>query len=392
MSKYSLDLSELMDEEVRSIRSGDYFLTLYIPSREYFKEELGKRIQSQARKVLRANKKIADFSETHQKVIEKILKEYSKLEIIPKGIAFFVRFSAKEQLGHGAEKEVVKMIKMVSLNKEPIKSAYLGKTFELDQLTWVNNTSVEALVLKLDKDMASIYELGNEGVRLLKEIKREMETVRSKEYLGVYTPNKFKKGYFGVASNKVDRELEQAQAEFSRRIVEEMQKDENLQTNYEYLVVFYTEYWREMLETLKQDFKIKLSQLTPLYVSKNLQSEKEMFEESKKQISSFQKQMKKDMISLAKEDFNNYAEGWRKVIKADRLKKIDTLFIKVDSSKEGYVFKKEFLYTYPVKGSRKVKSIVPWLTKNVLDSSGKLVVIKDDKLMPKTEVMAKLRY
>jgi hypothetical protein len=39
-----------------------------------------------------------------------------------------------------------------------------------------------------------------------------------------------------------------------------------------------------------------------------------------------------------------------------------------------------------------IRSIAPWLVKNVSDSSGRVVVIKDNSIMPDMDVAAKLRY
>lgn len=392
MSKYSVVISDLMNQEASKIKSRDFFLTSYSPSKSYYKNELERRIKSQIRKGLRENAKVAKYSETHQKIISKFLDEFKKVEELGKGIAVFIKFSAEEKLGHGAEEKVVEKIKIVSLDREVKKETYIGKVYDLDQLVWVNNSLTDALIVKLDEDVADVYQLFEGEISKIKEINREMETVRRKEYVGVYSPTSYKKGYFGVASNMVEREKEQAQGEFLNRIVNALKKDEDLQMSYEYLVVFYSGSWRNMIDNFKEEIAKKGMKITPIYIAKNYQDEKEMKREATKKIGAFQRSMKKDLLSLAKEDYNVYVKGWRKVIKADRLKKIDTLFIKDKVKKMGYVYNKEFLYTYPVKGSRKVKSIAPWLVRNVANSSGKLVIINDESLMPNTDVSAKLRY
>ena len=95
---------------------------------------------------------------------------------------------------------------------------------------------------------------------------------------------------------------------------------------------------------------------------------------------------------MAKEKQPLFVQGWSKTAKAARQKKIETLFIKPTVKKRGYLYKKEFIYTYPVEDSRMVKNIAPWIVKNAVDTSGRVVIIKDDGIMPEAEVAAKLRY
>lgn len=392
MGTYSTEITKLLDQEAEKIKSKIYFFTGYFPTKHYTKQQVKKRLKSLILVTFRKHKRLKNFSRLHRHLVDKISRKINKLKDLEKGLAIFVKFNARKQQKGRRDEILDKNTTVIPLAREPKKEAYVGKTFDLDQLVWIDKTALDALIINLNQEMCDFYTLEGTDFKKYTQLKNKFIKEKEDEYLEKFAPTSYEGTYYGTGFDKMARKELKENRRFINQIKTYLKANKGLQIRFDYLIVFYSANFAALIKTFERDLKTILSSFTPICVAKNIQNENLVKQESIKQIKKFQKTIKKDLLQLAKESFNVYAQGWNRVTKADRLKKIDTLFIKATAKRKGYLLKKEFIYTYPVKDSRMVLNIAPWLVRNVVNAGGRVVVIKDNSLMPKAEVAAKLRY
>jgi len=389
MEKYNKQIAKLLDQEAEKIKSNVYFFTAYLPVKSYSKLQTKKRLKSLVLKTLRNHKKLKKFSSLHHYLVKKAFQKINKLDSLKKGLAFF----AKIDLQRGKAYEIRdKNITTFPVSRQPKKEAYIGKTFDLDQLIWIKNTAAYALVVNLERQKCLFYALEGGKLRRLSCLKNKFVKTKEGEYLEKFAPLPKKGILYSTGADKEARRTLKENRRFINNLKLYIKQNKRLKTGFEYLIFFYSESFAELIESFEKYIKTVFPSSTPLFIQKNIQKESRLKRAAIKQIKKFQKTVKKDLLALVKENQPLFVQGWSKTAKAARQKKIETLFIKPTVRKRGYLYKKEFIYTYPIKDSRMVKDIAPWLVKTVVDTSGRVVIIKDDGIMPEVEVAAKLRY
>jgi hypothetical protein len=392
MSTYSTEITKLLDQEAEKIKSSVYFFSAYFPAKHYSKLQLRKRLKSLVLTTFRKHRSLKNFSRLHRRLVEKITHKINRIKELEKGLAIFVKFNARKQQKGRLEEILDENVMIIPLTREPKKETYLGKIFDLDQLIWIDKTAIDALILNLNRQTCDFYTLEGDDFRKYTQLKNKFIKERENEYLEKFAPPSRQGTYYSTGSDKTARAKLEENSKFISQIKEYLKTRRGLQVRFDYLIVFYSANFAGLIKAYERDIKTIFSSFTPIFVAKNIQNENQLKQEALNQIKKLQKTVYTDLLELAKENFNLYAQGWNKVAKADRLKKIDTLFIKPTVKKKGYLLNKEFIYTYPVKDSRMVRNIAPWLVRNVVDASGRIVVIKDSSIMPNEEVVAKLRY
>ena len=392
MSIYTTEVTKLLDQEAEKIKSNEFFFSAYFPAKHYSKLQLRKRLKSLALTTFRKHKNLKNFSRLHRRLVEKITYQINRLKELEKGLAIFVKFNARKQQKGRLDEILDKNVTIIPLAREPKKEAYIGKTFDLDQLVWIDKTAIDALILNLGRQTCDFYTLEGADFSKYTQLKNKFIKEKEGEYLEKFAPLPKQGTYYSTGSDKTARTELKENSKFVSQIKQYLKTNRGFQVRFDYLIVFYSANFAGLIKAFERDIKTIFSSFTPIFVAKNIQNENQVKEEAISQIKKFQKTVKKDLLKLAKEDFNTCAPGWNKVVRADRLKKIDTLFIRPTVKKKGYLLNKEFIYTYPIKDSRMVRNIAPWLVRNVVNASGRIVVIKDGSIMPGEEVAAKLRY
>jgi hypothetical protein len=110
------------------------------------------------------------------------------------------------------------------------------------------------------------------------------------------------------------------------------------------------------------------------------------------EVNKAKKKNKRELIKALKSEPKIFVQGWKEVTDAARLAKVSTLFLHPGLTKKGYLSRPDMIYTYPVKGSMKIKNISPWLVMNVSNKGGDIKIVDSTESLLKNDVSAKLRY
>lgn len=168
----------------------------------------------------------------------------------------------------------------------------------------------------------------------------------------------------GTGSEKAERTYQNGLLLFARKQLERIQKQLDPQIMY----VFFS----QMFEPLNKDITAILSESirTPKIHLEFISSDQFAHLE----ISSGQQPKSNADETPEVTENTKTVSDLHEVTSLLRMGNVDTLYIKSDLDRFGYVTPNTQCYTYPVKGSKKVASIRPWLLKSALDISADIKV------------------
>jgi hypothetical protein len=138
------ELQRLLGVETE-IKSDSYLLSLYFPLENIGRIEAEKHVRSLILETMRSDEKLAGLGKLHQKIAEAIVQKIGNTADLGVGLAIFLQFSA----GESSREQNVGEVNLLALSRRPDREIYVDKTFDLDQLILLTNSTVEALVLSL---------------------------------------------------------------------------------------------------------------------------------------------------------------------------------------------------------------------------------------------------
>ncbi len=385
MSKFDKIIDNLINKEDNKKK----FLSLYFPINDYTKKQAQKRISSLVEKGFKNNKSLNNLSNLHSKVADNLAQEFINLKAVNKGVGIFAEFFVDTK--NKGKKTEIEDVEIVTFARSPKKKIFIGNIYDLDQLVWISNLEIDALVIDLHRKKCLIYLFEENDLELLTSI--ENEFIDFKEPETMYKPPILAdKIFYSPGSNKVEKEKQKENRFFLNAILEEIQENKQLRQKFRYLLLFYSERYSEFVNGFSKHSGIKCS-FKPITIKKHpgLQKKHKFEKIVLRKIRKYQKQKAKELFSLAKEDYLHYKEGWKDVLKAANKGKIEHLFIQPYVKKQGY-FKNDLLYLNKQDKARKINNLGPWLVKSVIKKGGKIVIIKKDWFKEVPEVTAKLRF
>ncbi len=363
----------------------EYYLSVYHPISDQNRNQIELYIKSFIQEALRNDPKLKKQTRLHNNIIEKIL---NKLEStvephLENGIGIFIKFNSSKQQ-HGRLDEIDNLVMdIISFPRAPKKEIYIGNVYNLEQLIWMENVFAEALALSFNEKECNMYTIeGNQIERVNSLLNQESQN--EDEYNHIYAPQGTMNG------NKKDDSLQI----FVKDILQSLSSSLDLRkTSVEYFVVFYSSPYASFIEEKITEYISSNGSVTPIFINKNIDNPNEILATVRKKIKELQKTTKKDSLDLAKEEYNEYCEGWLESTKALNMNQVSKLFIKAGAKKSGYLNPKTtLLYTYPKRNTVKVGSIVPWAIKSVIDKGGELVILRGDRYVNAPDVAVQLRY
>lgn len=386
--KYTNQIDFLLDD-INNRPKNNYFLTVYLPiSSEIKRAKLRKRLKRNLKSLVLTSfnnqSKINVHQELPQKIIGSMEKEINKFEKFYSGIGLFCQFNNQEPK---------KMI-LIQFLKPPEKENFIGKTYALGQLIWMKNTAVNALIININQKKAEIYIFNNSQLKKIYHQKNDFLETKIKdlkEYVEKRNFNLAGKTFYGTGTRKFEGQNLLANQLFLNQITEFIQQENHLKTLYDHLVIFYTYPFTGLVDKLIDQSFIKTN-FEPFLMAKTKKTKQKLKKITIKNIDQYQEKEKLEELEKAKENHRYFVKGWSEVIPAGRSKKIDVLFTKPNLKKEGYRDKNNFVWLELNNGTKKVPNIAPWLVRNITESGGKILLIKDNPYLEKVEVAAKLRY
>jgi len=386
MKKYSETINKLLTQEEMG---GYFYFSCYLPIKDKSKKEINKKIKFVFKDAFADNLKTKRLKKIPRTIISKATSWVENQERLNKGIAFFCKFKKKNDLKKAVKDE---NLIIVSLQRAPKKEASLGKTYDLDQLIWINNSNLDSLIFHIERIKADIYFLDRRKLKKIKKIDNDYAKREKDEALDKYTAVQDKGAFFGMGKDTRDKRHKKQNQLFLNKIIKELKEDKKLSIHFESLVVFYSHSFDKIIENFKDKLRRQAKCSWPIFVNKVFKKKELLRKEAIRKLKKHKKKLKKKFLEKIKEEEHDlYVEGWEKVAEASRDKKIDTLFIDPLAKKDGYVFQKDLVYTFVKKEARKVGNIGPWIVKSVIKSSGQVVVFQD-KFKELPEIAARLRY
>ena len=150
-------LDKLLEKLTVMKKENRYYLSLYYPVTLETRDEIDTNLKSFILKAIRRKKHLARKTHLHKNIVDKVLSEITSLTDLERGIGIFIGFNSSKQQ-HGRADEIVDVdFDMVTFSRKPRKEIFIGNIYSLDQLIWLENTNIEALVLNINESQCSIY-------------------------------------------------------------------------------------------------------------------------------------------------------------------------------------------------------------------------------------------
>lgn len=184
----------------------------------------------------------------------------------------------------------------------------------------------------------------------------------------------------GTGSEKAKRTYQNGLLLFVKNALEKIQKQFNPQTLYLFLSQSYEPLIKEISGYLDNTIATKQTHLKFISSDQFLDLDAHFLKQSTDTIKESSK------IKNNKSTTTNLHE----ICKLIRQGNIDTLYLSPNLNQSGYITPNTDCYTYPVKNSKKVRSIRPWLIKSALGISTQIVI--SDTHNMNSEALAIPRY
>jgi len=380
------ELQRLLGVETE-IKSDSYLLSLYFPLENIGRIDAEKHVRSLILEAMRSDEKLAGLGKLHQKIAETVVLKMGNTADLGVGLAVFLQFSA----GESSREQSVGEVNLLALSRRPDREIYVGKTFDLDQLIWLTNSAVEALVLSLRREEAVLYMLEREKLLEIAVLENEFIQEREKEYLEGYSPSPSAGAvYHGSDSEKIERLKDEENRRFLQHVASVLKEEERTPRDADFIIVFYSSSFGEFIERIEDEVRFTLPAAHSVLIQKNITQEKQLLSESVKIVREEKPEIARELLKKARENHDRYAQDWNDVARMANDRRIDTLFINPLVRKRGYILDKELVYTRAVKDSREVRNIGPWIVRSVTASNGKIVVVNGEVL--ESGIAARLRY
>jgi len=200
------------------------------------------------------------------------------------------------------------------------------------------------------------------------------------EYIEVVNMSTQNKAIHSTGSEKVERTFQSGLLLFVKNELERIEKQLNPQVVYLYFSQSY-EPLRKKIDAL---------------IEKSIASKKIHLEYiSSDQFRHVDANLIKPSFGMIKElskikNNKSATSNLHEICKLIRQGNLDTLYLSSELNQSGYITPSANCYTYPVKDSKKVDSIRPWLIKSALNISAKLIILNTQDIG--SEVLAIPRY
>ncbi len=382
MPSYEQYLQTLVEKEEKERGRGKDFLTVYFPTGNYPKDRLKQEIKSFVTTTVKRNQDADVSSRDYQPIINQIAKTIDNLDFLPNGLAFFARLDRDEFL-------------YIPLEEVPQKEATVNSRFDLDQLVWLSDRGIDALVFQINQNEANIYAFDNS--QLYPAVQREniYNEQKAQEYIGKFSFSGYRLLFSSAEDARQKRERE-ANKKFLKSLKSFVKKNANLAESFDYLVINWSSNFVKLNTSFGEDLKAFFPETKLLVIQKNI-TDRDYLEKTvgekirQKKITDAKRELKE-----AQENFDRYRKEWQPILSAANEGRIQKLFIGPVIKKQGYVVDQQYIYNYPAKNSRLVDNIAPWLVHQVLNTDGEIIVL-DREIRQKIEedapkVAALLRY
>lgn len=392
MGKYDKEIRILQEKDGQPTKNSVYRYSAYLPIRNTSRPETQKRLQSQTRTAFRHYSREHFSSRVYDTVSEGVLRAYSAVSDQHPGLAVFAIFDA-DAMARQRQRHIPKnRIIVLPLNRTPVEETTLARTYDMNQLIWINAVTPDAVICYISQRTCRFYDYDGETLTRVSEFTNPFILRDQNEYLDVHSPLPGEHLRYSTGSDKTNKSILKRREHFLNELTGYLKDNGDLHRNNAYFVIVYSTSYSDLIDPFIRIIHRMFPAITPLTVPKNLTDTNEIRTVADSSIRSYQRDQIQKTYEEAKQKHPLFVRGWNAVTRADRQKNIDTLFIRPDVKKSGYRIRGGMLFSYPHKGSEKVYNMAPRLVKNILDAGGSLVLIDRDDIMKQAQVAATMRY
>lgn len=369
-------INNLLDLECRSTSKDCFFLSFYLPVANLNNKEIQQQIKSLLHEgfiKIDATQQIPEhLRKTKEDLIPIFENKINELSSPQKGLAGFAVFNPDKKPDDEGDEIII-----VSIRREPFREISISRVFDLDQLVWLNYIETDALFLSLNRNEAKFWTVNGNSANLIKQVKNEYLIEEDKEHLEEYSPTKGSSIIHGTGSNKTDIRAEKRDEHFLDDLKELLKKDA-LTSGHKYLVISFSNYFRNSIDQLISELKTIFPKMIITTTDKSLSDKDKIFTETQEIINQITRETINKELSKAKENYSQYLDNFEDITKASRDRNIFKLFFKPDLEKPGWIESKDYIFTEKRPQGRKVKNILPWLVKNVIESGGEIYLLPEE--------------
>jgi hypothetical protein len=385
-------LNKLLEKQSLHRNKNSYYLSIYYPVTNETRNNIDTHLKSYITEALRDNKRLSNKTRLHKNIVNKVLEVINSTKSLNKGCGIFIEFNARKQEKGRLDEILDENFNFIRFSVEPKKQIFIGNVYSLSQLIWLDNISTNALVVNIvDKNNCDIYEVDDDQVNKLTSLGKSYASYE-KDFMRAYKPTGNIATTHGTGSNVVERNEEETLKRFITDIVNHIESSKIDENKYKYLVVFYSKPFSKIIETEFKENLSKIANLSTIFIRKNISDTQDLLKIVNETVREHQKTSKIERFHTAKSNYSQYSEGWKETTSALNKRKVSQLFIK-PIEKEGYInLGTNQLYTYPQKGTIKIKNITPYAVISTINNGGEVVLLQKENFEDLPKIASELRY
>jgi len=237
MVAYDQYLNILAEKEQGVKASPDHrFLTVYFPNQNQPKERLKKELRSFILTTLKKNKK-ENLTQSGKTIANQISQTIDRLESLPQGLSFFVRFSPKAENDREISLITQENFVFIPLERVPQKEIFLGTNFDLDQLVWLADKGIDGLVFQINQKEANIYVYDDRRLFPVDNQQNPFVSDEKKQYLEQFSPINFQGIFHGTGEDSVAKKEKEENKLFLKKLQAFVKDRADLAESFDYLVI-----------------------------------------------------------------------------------------------------------------------------------------------------------
>ncbi len=362
-------------------------LTIYQTINHRNVNQLNQLITSKLNNQLKNHKFIKKYSNSHQIIINNLSKLIIKLNHLQKGIAFFCHLNFKK-LNRVENNFSIKQKYLCHLKFKPFSKIIFNKKYDLSQLNWINNKQLKTAIFHINRQSIKLYKYEKNDLKFVGKAKNLAIKKQQKHGLKKYSPTDQDKTYYGLGADKTDRKRKKQEQLFLLMLYQAIQDYKKILKQYDQLYIIYSTSFVPLMNNYKAKLKQKLNnKINIIFKRKNFQNPNQIKKFINLQIQQINN-TRQELKILMKQNQKHIALKWKTILLAQRKQQIANLMIKPNLKKMGFI-RHNNLYRYPVKNSKKIKNLVPWLTTSVIQNQGHISMFKPNSQTSKAAI---LRY
>lgn len=393
MVAYNQYLEVLVDKEQNTKANlKPLFLTIYFPSQGQPKNRLKKEIGSFVSTTLKKSQE-GKLIFDQKAILTQVNQTIDNLESLPKGLAFFIKLNSSTGNGKKISPIEEENFVFIPLEKLPQKEIFLGANFDLDQLVWLADKGIDGLVFQINQNEAQIYVYDDQRLFAIAKQKNPLgQQKEAGQYLEQFSPLNFQGIFHGTGQDAIDKKKREKNKLFLKSLQLFVKERADLTESFDYLVINWSSSFAKLDTNFPQELAAFFPKTKVILIDKNIGDPKQLEQIIIKKINQAQMANTKKQLEAAQENFDRYLKSWSKILTAANENRIEKLFIRPVIKKRGYVAKDNQIFTYPVKNSRLVDNIAPWLIHQVLETGGDIIILDQRQKKDFPPIAALLRY